>query len=130
MRDHRDGEPVLKPKTINIVCAHPNMVCWAIGAMLLDVITVGDGVLVLVGPHKGEEATVWRITIGQGGQPVLKLDLSPAMKGSYEDLFDECSVLKIRKVDESFAQFQTHSKREERINRIDGIKTRLHSRSL
>ena len=162
---------MLKPKTINIVCAHPIMVCWVIGAMVLNVgglvllalelstfsllfrptvaiwlllglvpltilglfvgviisapavscicrringapFAVGDEALVLVGSHKGKETTGYEITIGQGGQPVLRLDLSPEMKAGYGDLFDECSVLKIRKVDQSFAQFRTYPKKK------------------
>ena len=145
---------MVRPKIINTVCAHPTIVCWVIGAMVLDaglvllvahdssgfsslchtetaiwlllglvpstvlgfwlgVFTcfpvvvsfclkmngapffVGDQVLILAGPHKGVETTVYAITLGQGGETVLQLDLGPEMKANYKDLFAEYSVLNL-----------------------------------
>ncbi len=147
---------MMKPKTLNIVCAHPFLVCWFIGATILDAgavilvaqdlpspllllrpsialwlalalvpstclgfflgvftcapalvfvcrringapFAVGDRVLILAGPRRKEETIVYNITTGQGGQPLLRLDLGPEMKTIYKDIFEEYSVLKIQK---------------------------------
>ena len=57
---------------------------------------VGDKVLVLTGPHRGAVATVYGITTGQGGEPLLRLDLGPRQEPNHRELFEDVSVLRIR----------------------------------
>jgi hypothetical protein len=58
---------------------------------------VGDQVLILSGPEKGNMAEVNGITLGQGGQMLAMLDLGQERKGRCADLFEEYSLLKISK---------------------------------
>jgi len=56
---------------------------------------IGDRVLVLSRRHKGTTAQVYEITTGQGGWDLARLDLGPAHRDKFTDIFEEYSVLKI-----------------------------------
>lgn len=58
---------------------------------------IGDRVLVLSRPHKGTTAQVYEITTGQGGWDLVRLDLGPAPRDKFTDIFEEYSVLKINR---------------------------------
>jgi hypothetical protein len=56
---------------------------------------VGDHVLILSGPQKGDFALVYEITVGQGGWNVARLDLGEEREKKFKDIFEEYSLLKI-----------------------------------
>jgi hypothetical protein len=56
---------------------------------------IGDRVLVLSRRHRGTTAQVYEITTGQGGWDLARLDLGPAHRDKFTDIFEEYSVLKI-----------------------------------
>ena len=58
---------------------------------------IGDQVLVLSGPHKGEMADVREITVGQGGWDLAILDLGSEREARLPDIFEEYSLLKIER---------------------------------
>ena len=72
---------------IRVVCSRFN------GAPL----KIGDRVLILAGPHKGNTAEVYEITVGQGGWELARLDLGQERKERFRDIFEEYSVLKVKK---------------------------------
>src|SRR5262249_22240465 len=56
---------------------------------------IGDRVLVLSRRHRGATAQVYEITMGQGGWNLARLDLGPAYREKFSDIFKEYSVFKI-----------------------------------
>jgi hypothetical protein len=58
---------------------------------------IGDAVLILSGPLKGTVAEVYETPVGQGGWNLLRLEIGPKNRKEYSDIFEEYSVLRIRK---------------------------------
>ena len=58
---------------------------------------VGDHVMILSGPLRGGTAEVEDITPGQGGWGVVWLDLGPEHRKTFSNIFEQYSLLKIRK---------------------------------
>jgi len=56
---------------------------------------IGDRVLVLSRRHRGTTTQVYEITTGQGGWDLARLDLGPAHRDKFTDIFEQYSVLKI-----------------------------------
>ncbi len=56
---------------------------------------IGDHVLVLSGPEKGQTAEVYEITVGQGGWNLVRLDFGEERRNSFRDIFEEYSLLKM-----------------------------------
>ena len=56
---------------------------------------VGESVLVLSGPFSGRVSTIYNTSIGQGGQPIQRVDLGAEAKENYSDTFDEWSLLRL-----------------------------------
>jgi hypothetical protein len=74
---------------IRVVCSRLN------GAPL----QIGDKVLILSGPRKGDIAEVYEIVVGQGGQKLARLNLGKERGERFadiSDIFEEYSVLKIK----------------------------------
>lgn len=76
---------------IRVICSRIN------GAPLQP----GDEVMILSGPDKGIIAKVYEITRGQGGWELARLDLGIERKKRLGDLYEEYSLLKIRRSDYS-----------------------------
>lgn len=57
--------------------------------------SVGDRVIVLVGPHTGTATFVDEITRGQGGQPVPRVELGTEAREKYKDHFAEEQLLRV-----------------------------------
>ena len=55
----------------------------------------GERVLILSGKHSKKSGLIYEISIGQGGQPVLRVDLGDEAKKSYEDMYGEESLLRL-----------------------------------
>lgn len=72
---------------IRIVCSRFN------GAPL----RTGDTVMILSGSHKGDVAEVYEIYVGQGGWDLARLDLGQERKKTFTDIFEEYSLLKIKR---------------------------------
>ncbi len=56
---------------------------------------VGKSVIILSGTHAGQVCNIYEIAKGQGGQPLLRLDLGPVAKGKLQDLYEEYQVLRV-----------------------------------
>jgi hypothetical protein len=71
---------------VRIICSRCN------GAPLKS----GDQVMILTGAQKRNVATVYEITVGQGGWELARLDLGQERKEKFSDIFEEYSLLKIK----------------------------------
>lgn len=66
------------------VCRHINGAPFA----------VGDHVTILTGPRAGTIARVYELTVGQGGDPLPRLDLGAEVAAKYLDVFADYSLLR------------------------------------
>ncbi len=57
---------------------------------------VGEKVVILRGPHIGQETQVLGFTQGQGGVKLLVLDLGKDANEHYRNLFEECHVTRVK----------------------------------
>ncbi len=57
---------------------------------------VGDYATILSGPRAGTTARVYELTIGQGGDPLPRLDLGPEVAAKYGDIFEDYTLLRQR----------------------------------
>jgi len=64
----------------------------------------GDQVMVLTGPHRGAVAEVYGITRGQGGWELARLDLGIEERESFRDIYEEYSLLRIKRSEPSPTQ--------------------------
>jgi hypothetical protein len=55
---------------------------------------VEDHVTILVGPHAGTVTRVYALTVGQGGDPLLRLDFGAEAASKWHDLFADYAVLR------------------------------------
>jgi len=56
---------------------------------------VGDRVVILSGPRRGDTVVVYEITVGQGGWHLARLDLGAEHRKRFSDIFEEYSVMKM-----------------------------------
>ena len=56
---------------------------------------IGDQVLILSGPKKGDVAEVYEISLGQGRWSLARLNLGPECKKHFRDIYEQYSLLKI-----------------------------------
>ena len=55
----------------------------------------GERVLILTGKHSGTSTSIYEISKGQGGQPVLRVDLGDEVKEMFGDFYEEESLLRL-----------------------------------
>lgn len=77
--------------SVRVVCSRIN------GAPLKP----GDQVLILSGAHKGTTAKVHEITLGQAGWELARLDLGEEYKGRCADIYEEYSLLRLQRGEQS-----------------------------
>lgn len=69
---------------ITRICRHINGAPFA----------VGEYVTILTGPRAGTVARVYKLTVGQGGGLLPRLDLGPEAAAKHLDIFDDCALLR------------------------------------
>lgn len=75
--------------------------CWPLMRVICSKfngapLEIGDHVMILAGPQKGNRAEVYEIIVGQGGWDLARLDLGPENKDHFTDIFEEYCLLKIK----------------------------------
>jgi hypothetical protein len=72
--------------------------CWTVYPLCRRVNgaphAVGDRVTVLCGRYTGTIAHVYELTRGQGGQLLPRVDLGPAVREKFKDIFDDFCILR------------------------------------
>ena len=86
--------------TSNLGCFVGMLACWPWIRVICSrynsaPLKIGDRVLILAGPQKGDMAEVYEITAGQGGWNLARLDIGPERRKKFTDIFEEYSLLKI-----------------------------------
>ena len=66
---------------------------------------VGEDVVILGGRCRGTVTKIYETTKGQGGQTLLKLDIGQEMKETHLDLYDEYSITRATKGEQSPAGY-------------------------
>jgi len=56
---------------------------------------VGESVTVLSGPLAGKTSTIYAITTGQGGQPLVRVDFGAETREKYLDIFESYQLLRM-----------------------------------